>query len=538
MGILNQERFNLLITDPSPYHLASYLLILHQANIFTLENQHVIMRESGKPFLAPSLNVLAQEGILTQEYFDILVAHENPYSIALTLKNLHQLGILTHQNRTIFLGHPQVYSLSFVCRILYDAQLLDQVHFNQLVAAEHAALLSDGARTVFWDRLVPHHLAANWERILVASRSALPLRALEDLTNQILGIGQAFSGFFNPTQSIHTSSVHRTVAKSATNLMRAYGHLNLETTIEAMGAELANLDDAHLKHRAAKRAFSRLVAADYTFVESVSGVSTRQLLALVYLGLHDDRKRLGLIADAKRFWIESLYEVQRGYNLNESGVDDGALEDKPICVAGTFNKLLEALNGIHVDVEIFYLSKQSASAKFQKLAQQEALRFLKSLAPEQRQERIQKLKEHATLEPIWKDIEGRVRDEFWVEFKTIYNENEQDQDFLVLMQQWVYCQLPDLKLLEPEFKQSHILKYSVFAAAVGGSIMPVMGLVAPGALQATIAYMGIASLHSILSCIIVSLIFALLSAVLFFVIHQISVAITSLDREGSRYITK
>ena len=48
--------------------------------------------------------------------------------------------------------------------------------------------------------------------------------------------------------------------------------------------------------------------------------------------------------------------------LTESGIDQGGL-DVPICAAGTFNKFIEKLQGIHPDCQIQFVTRKTASFK-------------------------------------------------------------------------------------------------------------------------------------------------------------------------------
>ena len=140
---------------------------------------------------------------------------------------------------------------------------------------------------------------------------------------------------------------------------------------------LTGLDDS-INHVAARACIERITPYNYSFTDS-SSVSTRQLLALAWAAIHDSDKCTANLEDRKALFIEALYEIQRGYNIDEHNVDDGG-EDKPICAAGTFNKLLEKLNGIHEDVHVYYITQSGASAKFPILAKEQALAYLQSLS--------------------------------------------------------------------------------------------------------------------------------------------------------------
>jgi hypothetical protein len=122
---------------------------------------------------------------------------------------------------------------------------------------------------------------------------------------------------------------------------------------------------------AAKRAIERLMASD--FMEARSKLTLQQTLGLIWLGINDRNALANTVLtpaqlkDRQHVLIKYLYEIQRGYNLNEAGVDDG-LADQPICIAGTFNKLISVLEGgRHQAVEIYFVTAQTILAKMQGL---------------------------------------------------------------------------------------------------------------------------------------------------------------------------
>jgi hypothetical protein len=53
--------------------------------------------------------------------------------------------------------------------------------------------------------------------------------------------------------------------------------------------------------------------------------------------------------------VQGLYEIQRDGNLDAFGRDRGGYDSR-ICISGTFNKLVEKLNGIHEDVSFYYIT--------------------------------------------------------------------------------------------------------------------------------------------------------------------------------------
>jgi len=174
------------------------------------------------------------------------------------------------------------------------------------------------------------------------------------------------------------------------------------------------------------------------FTDPYSKITVKQLLALSYIARDDDDNRQGCKEDANQLFIEGLCEIQRGYNITANGVDSQG-KDKPICTAGTFNKLMEKLCGVHPDVELNFITKEIAAQKLPIIVYEEAKNYLEKLSKYETKEDFhsfitllkQLLKEG--IEIIWNEIKPKVTDRLFDEFKSIYNSNKENSDFLGLV---------------------------------------------------------------------------------------------------------
>ena len=107
------------------------------------------------------------------------------------------------------------------------------------------------------------------------------------------------------------------------------------------------LPETSEKNKAAMRFIARLFSRDCkVFTDRTSGIDTGRLLALTFLAIHDAGKRVGDLEQARAKFIDGLYKIQREYNFSHTG-EDRAGEDKPCGPEGTFNKLVEILEGSH-----------------------------------------------------------------------------------------------------------------------------------------------------------------------------------------------
>ena len=111
-----------------------------------------------------------------------------------------------------------------------------------------------------------------------------------------------------------------------------------------------------------------------------SKVTTKTLIALSWLAIHDDNERTGDLKDAKDRFLEALYDINRAYNLSADFKDKGG-EDRKACAAGTFNKFIEKLVGIHSDAEQEYITHKTAYLKSKPIILEESNRYLETLTP-------------------------------------------------------------------------------------------------------------------------------------------------------------
>lgn len=212
--------------------------------------------------------------------------------------------------------------------------------------------------------------------------------------------------------------------------------------------DISNLPDT-LRNKAAKRCIDAIT--QYSFTESVSKVTLNQLLALSYLVIHDDEKRESSREDAYNQFIEGLYEIQRGQNLSAEGIDDQR-KDSSICLAGMFNKLIEKLSGIYPDVELIYITNQTAGLKLPIIVREELKKYLEELSNPKTIEGfhyfitlINELFEEG-IEIIWNKIKPRVAESLFDEFKSLYQYDRKNLNFLSLVNTEQYVELNNIDL--------------------------------------------------------------------------------------------
>ena len=251
----------------------------------------------------------------------------------------------------------------------------------------------------------------------------------------------------NNNQSTHTVSVHQGVSNSAKALYQHYFNNkstveineivnqsihDLTTYVEALTPATQNHSDAI---GAAQRYIQKLKGIEFT--DTRSGVTLKEALALVWLGLQDnderDRRRMEEQITAQQLLnpeflntqeaaekalitqiiVKWLYEAGRAYNINSQGVDNNQL-DNDTCISGAFNAAINALNGgLHSKVMIPLVNPESITAK----ARAEVETIFSELPEEQQVELVNAMSEgnsmpEAFISMIQDKLPRRLHDEF------------------------------------------------------------------------------------------------------------------------------
>lgn len=507
-NLLTAENFDAIRTAQNPFKLAKMLEYLNSSHLLTPQNRELIKTRSltlnrwwlieietvftqlkravrltqtrfdallaynGRESFAnliTALNMLETDNLLVPENADALIAHTNPIKIANLLQGLNRNNILTEETRECVIAHAHQMSFHAALENLHDANLLTPVNLAHLSADNNHFLCTDAAYEMVWNRL-PNHLLtqATFNQLVINAQQPNPEEHIRRYMN-LLGINHLNDNalVINGAQSTHTASVHHSVSKSAAQLMDSYRQrledTGLEKTIAQVTTYVEKLPNKSKKNQAAKRCIQRITNANHTFTDRTSQVTTKQLLALVWLAMQDAKNRKGSLDDAKERFVEGLYEIQRGYNLSETGSDDHAYRDKPICLAGTFNKLIEKLQGIHPDCEICFITEALASLKLPPVVREEMMRYLLTLADTQTVTDfltfttvIEQIKKEG-VDVIWDKIKGKVADRLFNEFGSLYHNDKTDSDFISFVDAGRYMELTtlgDLSCFQEKLSQS------------------------------------------------------------------------------------
>ncbi|MDR3503374.1 MAG: ankyrin repeat domain-containing protein [Legionella sp.] len=223
----------------------------------------------------------------------------------------------------------------------------------------------------------------------------------------------------NIKQSTHISSVDRTVAESILRLKKRYGERlsadDKAKTLIDLTAWAQSLDGTNATAKAAQRAVDSILNGN-PIIQEETGVSLKELLVFFWMAIHDALQRKTSIADGLDMLQEGLYELQRGYNLSNKGVDLGG-DDEEVCEPGMFNKLAEKLVTISSDVEIDFITKEVASLKLNAVVREVALSWYKANVL-----LVNGLfNKNYDVEPIWNKIREQVKQKMFDEFSSLFS---------------------------------------------------------------------------------------------------------------------
>ena len=477
---INRETFIFLKKTPIQRFISNGALSINQVFELTNAAMEALGNRNVLELISKEILTMKQALKLTDSASKAL-CNNNVYDLIKTGPlNIHQVCELTKFGNRLLVGHVNwdpSYSQN-ICRFIKAGKLTVE-HMARITHAFTVFLLHDKRIQSMIDKgrlTVPQVLAveANVAELLLdflnedgreRDRWEAGEITFEAFVRVVQGDDEDDNApLINRIQSTHTASVHKTVSQSATQLLKSYGAEidgnQLETVIERIKDYVNQLSSDSDKHEAAKRLIRRITEPDYHFIDPSSQITTKQLLGLTFLAMHDDAKREGSLEDALVQFVEGLYEMQRGYNLSSKGIDDQVTRDKFICCAGTFNKFIEKLTGIHSDCEIQLITKNNASLKLPIVAREEAMNYLNGLASPNNSKELQAFTElisqikESGIDVIWDQIESKIKERMFDEFGSLYQDKEEDPDFTALIEAGAYINLGDLKVFQKQIQNS------------------------------------------------------------------------------------
>lgn len=463
-----------VISFPLPYEVASAICYLDEANLLTPENVIVVCTHPAPVMLAMGYAELNQKELLG-DYREIIAKHlTHPGDLATSIVAIHafdqQYGseLLTVAAVDFLVQTEDPHHAGPIYMLLQAANLWSVANFN-LIEKDYYALGPLALQFAAWNLLdahnfnqisinttffrdpqishcilrIPEHAfftefpdiptAENFltQLVLIAQQTTHDLETARNLVEEYIGgllvllegLDNQPAVVINDNQSTHTKSVHISSTQTALNLLEDYGEeLNAKTLQKVLQEFLQWSNGLHI---AAKTAANRLIQPNY-YTDQNSNISTRELLGLSWLAIHDTSRSLALLDDAKKQLANGLWEIQREYNINSRGQDTGG-RDKSTCPAGSFNKIIEKLKGVYARAILKFITLGTVSYKLPYKTWEIASNFLKYLArPKTMQELslfiafLDKLQEQGTVKLLWKSIKHQVAKEMYEEYGSLY----------------------------------------------------------------------------------------------------------------------
>lgn len=402
-----------------------------------------------------ALNALHVHKLLTKNNFTAILNHKSRASVLWVVNLLHlSLDFLTQDNLEAIVGHPAPLVIAEAAQQLYHSDLLNQSNYSILLSRDTMLLLSNWALENVWQRFKNAFTRLSQEIFDQLTRFAQAPEPKNVITNYLDKFFPRSLRTINPPHSTYITSFNESASQSAKKLYKRFkgGAMTcqrVKETFKEMKSYLTGLPNSK-KKSAAERCLQRIMGDEY--IDRRSAVSLRKLVVLAYKACPTDLRAVVI--------LEALYEIQRGNNLSETGVDLYPDEkDKPICSAGAFNKLIEKLQGIDPGCEIQFMSPETASLKLAVVVREETRFYLQSLAKPETADKLRAFTQliaqlqEVGCEPIWSHIKDKVTARMFDEFSKIYG-SQSDDAFVALINAGIYANLGDLRVFQRDVQSS------------------------------------------------------------------------------------
>ncbi|AKP74566.1 hypothetical protein Psal006b_00822 [Piscirickettsia salmonis] len=133
-----------------------------------------------------------------------------------------------------------------------------------------------------------------------------------------------------------------------------------------------------------------------------------------------------------------------------------AADDKPICAAGAFNKILEKLQGVHPSCEIVFITKELASLKLPKVVVEEVTQYLNEMKKDLTSfaDIVNSIAAKG-LQIIYSDVKDKVFERMFGEFGSLYRDRS-DPAFIALIDTGIWVEIPNIKVMQNELTNKNL----------------------------------------------------------------------------------
>jgi hypothetical protein len=381
---------------------------------------------------------------LSQAEFDDILSCPYPNEAYKVIKILEDLNMLTSERRHHVLINAHQKELCDVIRSLSRGHHFQPNEDQLNVIFERAHDLS--ICLYLFDHIPDHLFNDNTvNQLLNLSVEVNPSFGISAFVNELINgnVNASKKVILNTAQSTHTASVHRSISASAVRLKNRYEldlkKIGIDKILEEIKSYINSLPDDENKlvnkNSAAKRAIKTLdnEYSLWQYIEPVSKISNKEFLALAWITIHDEKTCTAPFNDSLESFIKSLYEIQRGYNLDVDGINDDGKQDKVICSSGAFNKIAQGLESIHPDIEIEYFTQTGANLKIQnsRLVFDKCLSYFKgkNLSKIQLDQLREEGFESKLFDESWTDLRKDIAEEM-LEYREVFKSDKDYHEFI------------------------------------------------------------------------------------------------------------
>jgi hypothetical protein len=428
--------------SPHPLQVCKALLLLNENHLLfngkkehifncMIHSQHPVEVFNGMVLLQREMMLAGEDG---NANIVAIASHSSPLQMTQALTNLKRHGLLSQHYRLSLMTESSPQLLALMMVILREKNLLDELDDVLLIRQLklYAPILcSERVIHLFWQIPAPQFslaLFANVIHICQQQHLTSPekIQQIQQLLAQVEPVAPPRQAvILSDPQSVHYSSVNLSVAQFVEGLEHLYeeklhwlhgvdtNYGKLRDLLYHHAQQLIEQHEKTLQAQAAIRALVRFHgSALLDYLEPVRMVSTKKLMAYIYCAIFDKNKCEASLEDVCLQLIEGLYEIQRGGNLSERGVDNLSSIDSPICPAGTFTKLVEKMQGILKDCHIIFVTRTTISMKLNQVVKGEVKAHLDSMfgstSQDEFQTLIDELKQKGISDELWQNIRPAV----------------------------------------------------------------------------------------------------------------------------------
>ena len=493
LGILTEDNFLRVISHERAESITYILTIFFKyrlcnpdqsasifAHILQLDSLHFTLLQNG-------LILLYNNGLLREpsvrSNFNIILSWKNTVNIAIILEILRKHNSLNDQIfQSLVVDDEGASQLSVFFETFDDFELLTTDNIQRVIERLKTAPLSASRmnklcwlldKTDFFigeERATNLELFLKYKNLLLSSSifknglKHVPVQLrTPDVLTQMLVLATTHEGdlinaerailvflnqlrpepveIFQDDQTTHTASVHETASLSASCLKVSYEPrvFSIPHIYENAKHWLATQPHS-FKKAPAQCCFERIFKTDLgLFQDPVSKINMIHLFCYIWLAIHDDSSRIQgcEVSDATKRLFDGLYEIERGGNLDVNGVDPiengvppSESTNQAICSAGSFNKLVETLVGVHPSVKIDFVTREVAALKFPRLVREVAMLFLVKLSKEDdqfSQDNFEKWAHEIQAmqgipDELWELIKPEITQKMFDEFGRVYTD--------------------------------------------------------------------------------------------------------------------